>query len=162
MKALKHSLVLFISAVMLITTFAACGGNSDTSTLRYPDSETETPNVVDKQSDDKNETSVLEFEDEEDSDKTETVTYMRENIIGGGRKDDDETTLIEFKSDGTYIFTWNDSALTWTGRYKIETINTITTTDDDVPGEEDEYRCVVSGDDLEIHGIMSGKYTRIK
>ena len=84
-----------------------------------------------------------------------------------GKWDDtvDDTAVLEFKNDGTYVYSWLDpdeEELEWTGTYKINGTKTIIMTDDDDPDEEEIGTYVIDGDVLELDGMLAGEYIKVK
>ena len=87
------------------------------------------------------------------------------SILGKWSDNVDETGVLEFKNDGTYLYTWDDPdglELSWTGTYETKTGGIIVMTDGDYPDVEDTSNYSIKGDILELNSMLMGDYTRMK
>jgi hypothetical protein len=92
-------------------------------------------------------------------------------LVGKWSDDDDETAVMEFFKDGTYLYSWEvyrvdlgftGTYLEFTGTYKVEG-NKITITDDDDPDRKDTDDFTIAGNKLNIKGgLLEGDYTKIQ
>jgi len=84
------------------------------------------------------------------------------SVVGRWSDNDDDTAVLEFKSNGTYTYAWSDEGyeLSWSGTYTV-TGNTIQVNYEDWEMESSDT-FFIAGRLLTIQGgIVGGTYTKM-